>query len=268
MARFRDSQRSKVYAWERFLPDGPPMTMEECADLIARATALYSSVGPPRLKDGRGTRIARGGAWTINLPKWARTARTVLHETAHCICWRRLGPHAHAAHGPEFVAVFLDLYERFVDSGLSRADWAETARQRGVKIGRGERVPQPINTGHVGRRIRVVKGYGRVPLMEDPPPPLLSDPLQWRTVAMVAFGGADGYRTVWEDEAKSRAASYALLLGGNGIMPVMTKRSETGSGSTYPYVYLVVVQQRFYEKAMRVLRRPQQLAAKPPETQS
>lgn len=47
---------------------------------------------------------ATGGGGEVTLPPWARTEWVILHEIAH-----NLTPRQHAAHGPEFAAVFLTL---------------------------------------------------------------------------------------------------------------------------------------------------------------
>lgn len=65
------------------------------------------------IKDGRGTRIARGGVNTLNLPKWSRKKLFVLHELAHCIQGRTYGFSNVSAHGREFVSIFLSLLKRW-----------------------------------------------------------------------------------------------------------------------------------------------------------
>jgi hypothetical protein len=69
--------------------------------------------------DGRGRRHACGSREAIKLPRWARTRAVVLHECAHGL--------ARDMHGPEFVAVYVGLLERFagLDAAALRASLAE-----------------------------------------------------------------------------------------------------------------------------------------------
>jgi hypothetical protein len=125
--RERDTQRSKVYAWERseFGWDKEVMSLEQCQ-------ALARSIRPGVWAgDGCGRRAACAVPQenVIKLPKWARTKWVVLHEVAHLIAWdgRR------AAHGREFMAEYLDLlathYKR--DKDLL---WA-SALAAGLRVG-------------------------------------------------------------------------------------------------------------------------------------
>ena len=112
----RDNQRSRVYNAERMLPewgkrlgDGSMDTMNQYVSSITR-THWWLSRGGPRhvhIKDGRGTRWARGGYGQINLPRWARTKLVCLHELAHVL------NNTGAPHGPEFAATLLALVRRF-----------------------------------------------------------------------------------------------------------------------------------------------------------
>jgi hypothetical protein len=108
--RARDNQKSKVYFWESViaLPDAAnqPLTLKECARLVKRVYKLYDKAAP-RIQDGRGTRNAYGSPWAINLPRWARTGRVVLHEAAHGLT--KIYCPNKAAHGAEFVAIFAEL---------------------------------------------------------------------------------------------------------------------------------------------------------------
>lgn len=108
MTRPRDTQRSKVYAINPALGRNK-LTLAECEDLICRAHERYGLKWRGRVSDGRGTSTARGSSWRINLPLWARTPETVLHETAHAIVDGQHGSNRLAAHGPEYARVFIEL---------------------------------------------------------------------------------------------------------------------------------------------------------------
>lgn len=73
---------------------------------------------PPQVTDGRGRRHACGSRTVIKLPRWARTPAIVLHECAHGM--------ADDQHGPNFVAVYVALLERFAgfDAAQLRASLA------------------------------------------------------------------------------------------------------------------------------------------------
>lgn len=145
MTRPRDSQRSALYRWEdRVARELSPalnrkLTLEECEELIARVWDDYrTGTGPPRVKDGRGTTAARGSRWTINLPRWARTPRVVLHEVAHA-----LGPEG-AAHGPEFARLHLELLNRYEDVPVGPAKRIGVHQKpRRVRFARAAACPKP-----------------------------------------------------------------------------------------------------------------------------
>lgn len=132
--RDRDTQRSRVYASEGHnSPDFK--TIEECqayVDSICEAAWFQSRWGRRQIevRPGYGHRNATGGGGIIQLPLWARSQRTILHEMAHCLTLS--GP---AAHGPQFVAILLTLIKhkrgqkayddqhwRFAKNGV-KIDW-------------------------------------------------------------------------------------------------------------------------------------------------
>ncbi len=98
--RERDSQRKKVYRAEEVLkPYAKPLkSVADVEDFIEDVwsrkriqDAFPFSVrnrSMPVVKDGRGTRIARGGSSHINIPLWARDTRVVIHEMTHTITVR------------------------------------------------------------------------------------------------------------------------------------------------------------------------------------
>lgn len=113
--RFRDSQRSKLYAWEdAAMPhEGSPlMTIEECQALVNKvwrkykfATGECPTVQAPKRRRGNG--CYRPHLNVIILPKWTRMSWYVLHETAHAIGAR--GEY----HGPNFCRTYADLLCKF-----------------------------------------------------------------------------------------------------------------------------------------------------------
>lgn len=116
----RDSQRGKLYKADDVLKSfaEPLPTVKDVERFVRKVWALkrvhiaFLKATPPRseprVKDGRGTRIARGGNGHINIPLWARNSAVVLHELAHTITRREYGM-AVPGHGWEYCGVFLKL---------------------------------------------------------------------------------------------------------------------------------------------------------------
>ena len=119
----RDSQKSKLYLSEAVLHNWTKEKLPAVGDVEAYADKVWASKRiraafpiatghnhpRPVVKDGRGTSHARGGAYFINIPRWARNPVVVLHELAHTINSRELCGRPHAGHGWEFCATFLKL---------------------------------------------------------------------------------------------------------------------------------------------------------------
>ncbi len=126
----RDSQKGKLFKWERRFQNDSCMDMKngahtckdemplkECEKLV-KTVAKYYGVKPPKVTDGRGCRSAYWMShWEIKLPRWARQPVVVLHECAHMIQihllkWpdRRTAPH-----GREFAGVQMFLLNRYLD---------------------------------------------------------------------------------------------------------------------------------------------------------
>jgi putative metallohydrolase (TIGR04338 family) len=114
--RPRDSQKSKVYAAELRRGD----EFASVAEMQAYVDRLHASAWFkrrwPRLRgfvvhSGAGNRRATcswGLCPTLKMPKWARVESVLLHEVAHACTFERYAKTV-AAHGPEFVATYLEL---------------------------------------------------------------------------------------------------------------------------------------------------------------
>ena len=122
----RDFQRTRVYRWETdqvFPAAGEPLSLGECRALV-EAVFHWAERPAPIVTDGRGRRHACGSPEVIKLPRWARTRAIVLHECAHGL--------ARDMHGPEFVATYAELLERF--AGLDGAELRASLARAKVKI--------------------------------------------------------------------------------------------------------------------------------------
>jgi putative metallohydrolase (TIGR04338 family) len=111
----RDFQKSKVYNAEEQILWGRHLSWQETQDYIAdiTRTRFWKSLGGKeiKVKDGRGTTIARGNYLRkfVSLPKWARTELVILHELAHTIT-----PPRYCSHGVTYIRNYLKLVRRFM----------------------------------------------------------------------------------------------------------------------------------------------------------
>lgn len=153
--RTRDSQRSKLYAWENatFVGKyGEVLTLDECRVLAYEAINRYGFTHQPAVKDGRGRRSAGANGHEIDLPKWARNRFVVLHEVAHTLTTLLENRHgvprgSWAAHGAEYTRIFVSLLDAY---GCERKPGhegtaASLARRAGLKVAPpGGLVPMPV----------------------------------------------------------------------------------------------------------------------------
>ncbi len=132
--RYPDNQRPLVYraedesAWWR---QGNHMPLHEIDDLITNISD-WAGIDKPKLKDGRGTRIARGRKGSLSLPRFARNVSYVCHEMSHCIAAQH---QMDDSHGPHFARIMLDVVQQFVSADASK-DLRYHFREQGVKIAR------------------------------------------------------------------------------------------------------------------------------------
>jgi putative metallohydrolase (TIGR04338 family) len=137
--RKRDTQRSRVYTWERRAH--PPIhsqderfqSVEDCAAYMLpiwrseRGRYGLPNKAPPEIaRPHRGQRRALAhSSHKITLPRWARNEWVMLHELAH-----RLTPRD-AGHGPRFVGVLIGLLARH--AGQDADELMALADEMGVK---------------------------------------------------------------------------------------------------------------------------------------
>ena len=156
--RVRDSQRSKVYQWEKNnVPNlyDIEFTLHDCKQLAYKAIwwwlrvpTGYVGTFMPIIKDGRGTRKAKGGRKQISLPPWSRTYGVVLHETAHCII-RRMGQHQEdGSHGPVFMRIYIELLTHF--RKIDKSKLLKSAKADKIKVASINQLNRPKNTVDMG----------------------------------------------------------------------------------------------------------------------
>ena len=86
----------------------------------------------PQVKDGRGSRRAKGGMFYVSFPQWARKEWVVLHELAHWISYRTYGFEGQDKHGRQWCTIYLELIEHQL--GKQAADgMRDCFTARGVK---------------------------------------------------------------------------------------------------------------------------------------
>ena len=136
--KIRDNQKSKVYRWEnKHLPNisGEELSLDQCGQLIHQAIAWWfrdSKPVMPIIKNGKGTRVARGGAKFINLPKWARNYGAVLTETTHCLIERMKHNDVDGGHGPYFMRTYIELLGYFLN--MDKTELVRQAKADKIKI--------------------------------------------------------------------------------------------------------------------------------------
>lgn len=139
----RDSQRSKVYAWERkhvhFETAQPRLSLDEIRTIVGKiwCDVFGPTSPPPDIYDGRGCRKACGGAFHLILPRWAHTATTTMHELGHAIVARRwtiVGGEVRTGHGPTFVRVFCELLAYYYPGTFRLGTLLKSARACRIKV--------------------------------------------------------------------------------------------------------------------------------------
>ncbi len=140
----RDTQRSRVYAWEGAfvraalgLDHHEPefKTLEECEEFLApiwraeRGRYGRAKVPVPTLSRNLwGQRSATGSSYhhEIKLPRWARSRWVILHEAAHVMAGGK------ERHGSRFVGILIGMAARHI--GIDGQAAIDLAAEMGVKV--------------------------------------------------------------------------------------------------------------------------------------
>jgi len=134
----RDSQRSRVYAWERRVKDyHRPPTWRTIEEVVAWAEPVWRAERGRYGHASKALPLFRSASWgqrsaiahydhSISLPLWARQGPVVLHEMAH-----RLQLDGHAGHGPRFVGIQIGLLARHL--GYDAEELMALAEEMGVR---------------------------------------------------------------------------------------------------------------------------------------
>lgn len=114
MKRARDFQRKRVYQWEWNSLCCKSISRKQCVTLMTKICEDYYVVVPqlkyfPKSKHP----FYRAEDNTIGLPKYAQYPSIVIHECAHAIL-SIYGKPDWAAHGGEFMRLYLELLQRYM----------------------------------------------------------------------------------------------------------------------------------------------------------
>lgn len=125
----RDSQRSKVYEWERleFNGDNEMLSLESCQAICDKFASHTLTGFNLTATDGRRRRnaCAKIDKHQVCLPRWSRKAWIVLHEIAHHLAYHP----THADHGRQFMQEYVQLLAKYYNRDL------ETLRNSAVGYG-------------------------------------------------------------------------------------------------------------------------------------
>jgi len=164
----RDSQKAKLYAAERAMwyedeetlvgdryYSHPPIdfkTPRELQLFVNRVTAtkFWKQCGGRTMvqakANNRWINGARGREMQIEIPPWAMTKPTVLHELTHSLTYRVAGARTGAIHGPEFVLLLRRLIEEHLGDD-ERRQFDIKLEEQGVRWGIGSMPPGKLATG-------------------------------------------------------------------------------------------------------------------------
>lgn len=138
-SRPRDAQRARAYNWENDLFTGQPeLKPRQLRDLLARVWkfAGFHPATVPELLFSRSTRRSFAlSTYQISLARPHRQTVILLHEVSHCIVSARRSAPVES-HGPEWLAVYIRLLERFGRTGL--AGLRASAKSYGLRVASGE----------------------------------------------------------------------------------------------------------------------------------
>lgn len=142
--KIRDTQRRAVYRCDAIVRGKRFESLDETKAFVKKVldskwVQRKWGISPKhyqriKIKDGRGTSIARGGRNVLNLPVWSRTQGTVMHELSHMVTHYAFGnAYDYAAHGREFCAVYLALVKHFMGKNY-HDNLKEGFKANGVKF--------------------------------------------------------------------------------------------------------------------------------------
>lgn len=138
MPASRDSQRSRVYAFEgahifRGTPASELLEPREAVELITKVWRRYGVGIPPQVNFLKGHGAGSASYYVINLKvlNGGLTKALVLHELAHSLSHLR---DPRIGHGPEFMGMFLDLLRLYTDCDVSEIKRAARALPAGSRI--------------------------------------------------------------------------------------------------------------------------------------
>jgi len=133
--RVQDSQRQKVYAWERhYYEIGCRMTQHQVGAFVRQIESDFRSVNKNMI---RLSFRQKGGCYQrgfneINMAKYGWNRDVVVHEMAHWVNTAINHRGKVAGHGPEFMGIFMLMLAHY--QGYCLTDMINHAIQDGVKF--------------------------------------------------------------------------------------------------------------------------------------
>lgn len=129
----RDTQRNKLYRWERAFAFNDKFNQEQVVALAHRICTDMGWKVMPRVKFTKtsGAHSTHLGM-ELNFSKSSCTKQIVCHEVAHSLNSQELKNVRHAGHGPEFVTKYIELLVRYCD--MDAAALVASARQAKLKL--------------------------------------------------------------------------------------------------------------------------------------
>lgn len=160
-----DPQKQRVYCWEEQLHDElgvkeNSFTLAQCREIIEEI-CLRHALNPPRVTDGRGSKVARSIITRIALPRTYREPISVVHEACHVLASYK-DPEADA-HGALFVRYLIQNLPTYL-AGCSKAGLERSASTFGLSIAsRDACKPPPWRTVQpLIKQFQTVRGFGVV----------------------------------------------------------------------------------------------------------
>jgi len=129
-----DSQRTQFYNFEHELYKKIKnhlklIRLSECQIFVNEIYAKYGIV-PPKVKDGRGKKVARGGLLRIELPKAYRELMDIIHECCHGI--KLFYDPDGEDHGETFSRLCIDNYSQYMNLDLEFLE--KSCKSLGIKL--------------------------------------------------------------------------------------------------------------------------------------
>lgn len=134
----KDSQRSKVYNWENYLPNGDHVPFSKISEVVNDVWAKMGLMYPPLVKEmpkQNTTKMADATRFVLRFGEDGCCYRIILHEIAHAMTSKVEG--VSHQHNEVFVGMYMVLMDRFMK--LDPNMLYQSAEMCGVKFTKNEK---------------------------------------------------------------------------------------------------------------------------------